>query len=124
MNASPSLPEQTQDARRRIAHRLVELQQVLLALSEDSRALKAFGTGGHEQIELEIAAELVEQFLASTGAFAENMRGRYDTRLGLLRRGEPMVDGKPDRAPGHAAFWMAFSRLRAVLRRLERRSGD
>ena len=110
--------EQAQDARRRIAHRLVELQHVLLALSEDSRALKGFGLGGHEQTELEIAAELIEQFLSITAAFGENLRGRYEHRLPLLRRGEPLLDGKPDHAPGHAAFWMAFSRLRAALRRL------
>ncbi len=118
MYTGNTLAEQAQDARRRIAHRLVELQQTLLALSEDSRALKTFGTGGHEQTELEIAAELIEQFLGITGAFAENLRGRYESRLALLRRGEPLLDGKPDHAPGHAAFWMAFSRLRAALRRL------
>ncbi len=110
--------EQAQEARRRIAHRLVELQQVLVALSEDCRALKLFSLEGHEQTEAEIGAELLEQFLAVTGAFAENQRGRFENRLAVLRRGEPLVNGKPDNAPGHAAFWLAFSRLRAVLRRL------
>jgi hypothetical protein len=118
MYAEQTHQEQALSARRRIAHRLAELQQVLLALSEDSRTLKVFGTGGHEQTELEITAELIEQFLGITGAFAENLRGRYENRLALLRRGEPQIESKRGDAPGHAAFWMAFSRLRAVLRRL------
>jgi len=110
--------EQAQEARRRIAHRLVELQHVLLTLSEDSRTLKNFSLEGHELTEIEIAAELIEQYLAITTAFSEHLRGRYEPRLAVLRRGEPLLDGKPDRAPGHAIFWLSFSRLRAVLRRL------
>ena len=89
-----------------------------MSLSEDSRALKVFGSGGHEQTELEITAELIEQFLWITGAFAENIRGRHENRLALLRRGEPQLEGKQGNAPGHAAFWMVISRLPAVLRRL------
>lgn len=119
MPTSPKDAEHQQEARRRVAHRLVELQHVLLGLAEDSRSLKTFSLEGHEQAEIEIAAELLEQFLAITGAFAENMHGRYNARLAVLRRGEPLHEGKPDHAPGHAAFWFAFSRLRAVLKRLE-----
>lgn len=115
-----TLPEQALEARRHIAHRLVELQTVLLALSEDSRALKRLTAGGHPTAEIELAAETIEQFLVATGAFAENMRGRFEARLSLLRRGEPVSDGKPDVGPRHGAFWMAFSRLSAAVRQLER----
>jgi len=115
-----TLPEQAQDARRRVAHRLIEVQTVLLALSEDMRGLKQLTVAGHPTAEIELAAETIEQFLVITGAFAENMRGRFEARLGLLRRGEPVSDGKPDPGPRHATFWMAFSRLSAAVRRLER----
>ena len=104
-----TLPEQAQDARRRVAHRLIEVQTVLLALSEDMRGLKQLTVAGHPTAEIELAAETIEQFLVITGAFAENMRGRFEARLGLLRRGEPVSDGKPDPGPRHATFWMAFS---------------
>ena len=72
---------------------------------------------------IEIAAELIEQYLGSSDAFLENMRGRFESRLGLLRRGEPRQGTEPDYAPGHVAFWLAFSRLCAVLRRAGARGG-
>jgi hypothetical protein len=121
MVPGPTLPEHAQEARRRIAHRLIEVQTVLLALSEDTRGLKQLTVAGHPTAEIEIAAETIEQFLVITGAFAENIRGRFEARLGVLRRGEPVSDGKPDRGPRHGTFWMAFSRLSAAVRRLEGR---
>jgi hypothetical protein len=120
MIPSQPLPEQAQDARRRNAHRLNEVQTVLLALSEDMRGLKQLTVAGHPTAEIELAAETIEQFLVVTGAFAENMRGRFEARLGLLRRGEPVSEGRPEPGPRHGSFWMAFSRLSAALRRLER----
>lgn len=109
-------PDGVREARARIARHLDELHRINLALVEDSRSLKAFTTGGHSQVEIELAAELIEQYLGATGAFLENMRGRYEARLPLLRRGEPAYGPKADQAPGHGAFWLAFSRLCAVLR--------
>ncbi len=63
---------------------------------------------------------MLEQYLAASNAFLENMRGRFDARLALLRRGEPVANGNREEAPGHAEFWLAFSRLTAVLRRVTR----
>jgi hypothetical protein len=120
---SEQLNEQAQDARRRIAHRLVELQTVLLALSDESRSLKLLTTAGHPLAEISIATETLEQFLGLSGAFAENMHKRFEARMGLLRRGEPAQGGRPNTPAGHGAFWMAFSRLGSVLRRLERHVG-
>jgi len=114
--------ETIREARMRIARSLAELHRLNLTLAEESRALKHFTAAGRSQVEIELATELLEQYLASTGAFMENMRGRMEARLGLLRRGEPHVDGRPENSPAHGAFWMAFSRLCAVLRRAERRS--
>ena len=51
------------------------------------------------------------------------MRGRFEARLGLLRRGEPRQGPDPEDAPGHGAFWLGFSRLCAVLRRVGGRVG-
>jgi hypothetical protein len=48
------------------------------------------------------------------------MRGRFEARLTLLRRGEPIANANRDDAPGHAEFWLAFSRLTAVVRRVGR----
>ncbi len=106
-----SIPDRAREARLRIARQLAELHRVNLALAEESRVLKGFTTEGHAAVEIELATELLEQYLASTGAFLENMRGRFEARLGLLRRGEPQG------GMGHGAFWLAFSRLCAVLRR-------
>jgi hypothetical protein len=60
---------------------------------------------------------MLEQYLGASGAFLENMRGRFEARLGLLRRGEPRIGANPEDAPGHGAFWLGFSRLCVVLRR-------
>jgi hypothetical protein len=115
--------DEAREARQLIARHLADLHRLHLTLAADSRRLKAFGNGGQAQAEIEIAAEMLEQYLAATGAFLENMRGRYEARLPLLRRGEP-VGGElaPGQGPaGHGAFWYAFSRLCAVLRQVARR---
>lgn len=104
------------EARLRIAQRLAELHRVHLALAQECRALKRFTTEGRAAVEIEIAAEMLEQYLGSSGAFLENMRGRFEVRLGLLRRGDPDVEA------GHGSFWLAFSRLCAALRRAEKRA--
>lgn len=105
------------EARLRIARDLAELHRLHLALAQESRALKRFTLAGRAGIEIEIAAEMLEQYLGSSAAFLENMRGRFEARLGLLRRGEPRGGASPEDAPGHGAFWLGFSRLCAVLRR-------
>lgn len=115
-----ALALETREARERLARHLAELHRMHVVLSEDSRALKRFTTQGQSQVEIQLASELLEQYLAASNAFLENMRGRFEARLATLRRGEPIVNGKPENAPGHAAFWLAFSRLCAVLRRLEK----
>lgn len=107
-------------ARERLARHLAELHRVHIALANDSRALKQFTAEDQAQTEIELASQMLEQYLAASGAFLENMRGRFEARLRLLRRGERVVNGSRDAAPGHAAFWLAFSRLCAVLRRVQR----
>ena len=109
--------EAEREARQRIARHLQELHRLHLALAEESRALKRFTTEGQARAEIDLAAEMLEQYLVTTGAFLENMRGRFEARLALLRRGEPAFGGRPGEAPDHGAFWLAFSRLCAVLRR-------
>ena len=108
---------EAREARLRIARDLAELHRLHLALAQESRALKRFTLAGRPGFEIEIAAELIEQYLGSSAAFLENMRGRFEARLGLLRRGEPQAGANPEDAPGHGAFWLGFSRLCAVLRR-------
>jgi hypothetical protein len=108
------------DCRQRIATHLQDLHRVHLALADDSRALKHFTTEGNARVELELAAEMLELYMASSAAFLENMRGRVEARLPLLRRGEPAFGNHPERAPEHGAFWLSFSRLCAVLRRASR----
>ena len=120
--ADRPVAERAKEARLRIARHLAELHRLHLALSTESRSLKRFTSDGYATVEIELASELVEQYLAETGDFLENMRGRFEARLGLLRRGEPVQGGKPELAPGHGAFWMSFSRLCAALRRAERRA--
>jgi hypothetical protein len=117
MVESDTLAEEAREMRLRIARHLADLQRLHLALAQDSRALKHFTLAGRPGVEIEIAAELIEQYLGSSDAFLENMRGRFEARLGLLRRGEPRQGAAPEDAPGHGAFWLAFSRLCAVLRR-------
>ena len=112
--------EQTQDARERLARHLAELHRLHLLLAEDARALKYFTNDGKSSIEIALSCEMLEQYLAEISAFTENMRGRFEARLALLRRGEPIANGRADTAPGHGVFWLTFSRLCAVLRRLER----
>jgi hypothetical protein len=63
---------------------------------------------------------MLEQYLAASNAFLANMRGRFDARLALLRRGEQVANGNREEAPGNAEFWLAFSRLTAALRRVTR----
>jgi hypothetical protein len=112
-------------ARQAIALHLAELHRLHIALAADSRALKALTLEGRAIAEIEIASELLEQYMAASGAFLENMRGRFEARLGQLRRGEPLGrDLAPGQgAPGHGPFWYAFSRLCVALRQAERRIG-
>jgi hypothetical protein len=121
----PARPDPARDARLTIARHLADLHRLHLQLAADSRGLKALTVAGKAQAEIEIAAEMLEQYMAATGAFLENMRGRFEARLPTLRRGDPVgpepVPGQG--AMGHGAFWYAFSRLCAALRMVERRTG-
>lgn len=117
----PPIADRAREARLTIARHLADLHRLHLALAEDSRALKRFTAEGRPGHEIEIAAEMLEQYVAASDAFLENMRGRFEARLGLLRRGEPQAGGRPEDAPGHGAFWYGFSRLCAVLRRVAKR---
>lgn len=117
--------ESTGDARARLARHLAELQKFHVLLAGQSQSLKKFGNNGAGLCEIRLAYELLEQYLAQSDAFLENMRARFDARLGVLRRAEPLLDGKPnqpDLAPGHTEFWMEYSRLTAVLRRIAKRA--
>lgn len=107
----------TKEARDRLATHLADLHRLHIVLAEDSRALKRLTAEGNALAEIQMAAELMEQYIASSNAFLENMRGRMEARLTVLRRGEPITNGRPENAPGHAMFWLAFSRMTAVLRR-------
>lgn len=120
MDQSSAITEAEREARARIARHLQDLHRLHLALAEDSRELKRFTTDGQAAVEIALAAELLEQYLGASGAFLENMRGRFEARLALLRRGEPAFGGRPDQAPEHGAFWLGFSRLCVVLRRAGR----
>jgi hypothetical protein len=106
--------------RNRIAKHTSELSRTYLLIVEELRALKP---QGDQRAEMQIAAEVFEETMAIHGAFLENMRGRFEARLGLLRRGEPLSNGKAELSPEHGAFWMEFSRLCAALRRAEKISG-
>jgi hypothetical protein len=117
MPDNDAMAAEAHDARLRIARDLADLHRLHLALAQESRALKRFTIAGRPGLEVEIAAEMLEQYLGSSGSFLENMRGRFEARLGLLRRGEPRRGAGPEDAPGHGAFWLGFSRLSAVLRR-------
>jgi hypothetical protein len=123
---TPSAPladpaEELRETRARLARLLAEQQKLHLTMLAEARGWKRYALNGQARQEIELCADLLEQYLSAGDAFLENMRGRTEARLGLLRRGEPLVNGKPDDAPGHGAFWLSFSRLCAVLRRLERR---
>ncbi|BDG73656.1 hypothetical protein [Roseomonas fluvialis] len=115
-----TITEAERATRERIARHLQELHRLHLALAEESRALKRFTTEGRAEVEIGLASELIEQYLGASGAFLENMRGRFEARLALLRRGEPAFGGRSEQAPDHGAFWLGFSRLCAVLRRAGR----
>ncbi|GGJ15977.1 hypothetical protein [Neoroseomonas lacus] len=112
-----AIGEAEREARARIARHLQDLHWLHLALAEESRAIKRFTTDGQAGVEMALATEMLEQYLGASAGFVENMRGRFEARLALLRRGEPAFGGRPDQAPEHGAFWLAFSRLCAVLRR-------
>jgi hypothetical protein len=114
------MEDDVREARIRCTRHLAELHRLHLTLLGETRWLKRFTVEGRASVEIEIVAELMEQYLSATDAFLENMRGRMEARLGLLRRGEPLANGKPDDAPGHGGFWLSFSRLCAVLRRAAR----
>jgi len=120
---APGSIDAARESRLRMARLLAEQHRLHLALVQECRALKRFTTEGQPLVEIEIAAEMLEQYLGASDAFLENCRGRFEARLGLLRRGEPHAGPQADRAPRHGAFWLAFSRLCAVLRRAERRVG-
>ena len=112
--------DSVQQARSQIAAHLVELHRLHLVFAGDARSMKAFSFDGRAMAEIELASEMLEQYLAASSAFLENMRGRFDDRLTFLRRGEPIAYANRDDAPGHAEFWLAYSRLTAVLRRVGR----
>lgn len=114
--------DEVREARMRLTRHLTELHKLHLTLLAETRGLKRFTSAGRANAEIEITAEVLEQYLSATDAFLENMRGRVEARLGLLRRGEPVVNGRAQDAPGHGAFWLTFSRLCAVLRRAGRRA--
>ncbi|MBC7431351.1 MAG: hypothetical protein H7345_04725 [Rubritepida sp.] len=114
--------DEVRESRLRLARHLAELHRLHLAMLADARGLKRFTTAGRPLVEAELTSELLEQYLSASDAFAENMRGRMEARLGLLRRSEPQGAGmRAEDALGHGAFWLIYSRLCAVLRRLERR---
>jgi hypothetical protein len=120
-----SIGETTSDARARMVRQLAELQKFHVMLAGQSRSLKKFGNNGGGLAEIRLAYEMLEQYLAQTDSFLENMRARFEARLGVLRRAEPQLEGKPnqpDMAPGHTEFWLEFSRLTSVLRRISRRA--
>lgn len=116
--------DDVREARARLAKHLIDLQRVHVALAEDTRSLKRFTNDGRARVEIELASETLEQYLANAGAFLENMRGRFEARLPTLRRGEPLANGRAENAPGHGQFWLSFSRLCAVLRRAEKVAGS
>jgi hypothetical protein len=120
MPQDPHAQDHVRDARDRQAQRLAQLHNLHIALADDARAMKAFSFDGRAQAEIELACDMLEQYLAASNAFLENMRGRFEGRLALLRRGEPLARGNSEDAAGHAEFWLAFSRLTAVLRRVGR----
>ncbi len=120
MDQPGAITEDERDARARIARHLQDLHRLHLALAEESRGFKRFTTEGRAAVEIALASEMLEQYLGASGAFLENMRGRFEARLALLRRGEPAYGGRPEQAPEHGGFWLGFSRLCAVLRRAGR----
>jgi hypothetical protein len=124
MHLETIAPPDAAEARATVARHLAELQKLHVVLATDSQSLKTFSANGAGVTEIRLGYELLEQYLAMTEAFLENMHGRFEARLGVLRRAEPQVEGKPghaERAPGHTQFWLEFSRLTSVLRRIAKR---
>jgi hypothetical protein len=117
-------PDPAREHRLAIAKHLAELHRLHLALAADSRGLKQLSNEGCAAAEIEIAAEMLEQYMAATAAFLENMRGRFEARLPLLRRAEPRrAEVAPGQgAAGHGAFWYAFSRLCVALKQAAQRA--
>jgi hypothetical protein len=124
MAPEATIQDDVREARSRLAKHLIDLQRVHVALAEDTRSLKRFTHEGRARVEIELASETLEQYLANSAAFLENMRGRFEARLPTLRRGEPVLNGRAENAPGHGPFWLSFSRLCAVLRRAEKVAGS
>ncbi len=125
MQQNSDHPPEVAAIRQKMTRDLAELHKLHLTLASDSQSLKAFSNSGNGISEIWLGYELLEQYLAMSDAFLENMRGRFEARLGVLRRAEPQLEGKPGKAelaPGHTAFWMEFSRLSSVLRRIAKRS--
>jgi|SRR5208282_5929307 len=120
MSQNPLAEDSIRETRDQLAEHLAELHRLHLVLADDARSMKTFSFDGRALAEIELASEMLEQYLAASSAFLENMRGRFDARLTFLRRGEPIAYANRDDAPGHAEFWLAFSRLTAVLRRVGR----
>ena len=116
--AELSNDEQARDVRGRIVLHLAEMQKIHVMLANDMRLLKSLSNGD----EIRLGYEMLEQYVAISDAFLENMRGRFEARMGLLRRGEPQQGSKPEWSPGHAMFWLEFSRLGSVLRRISHRA--
>jgi hypothetical protein len=120
----PPEPDTARDHRTAIARHLADLHRLHLALAADSRRLKQLSYDGHGATEIEIASEMLEQYMASTAGFLENMRGRFEARLSVLRRAEPKgAEFAPGQgALGHGRFWLSFSRLCVALKQAERRT--
>jgi hypothetical protein len=125
MPGTVTLQPEISEARAKLARHLSELHKLHLQLASDSQSLKEFSQTGNGLAEIRLGSELLEQYLAMSDAFLENMRGRFEARLATLRRAEPQLDGRPGRpeqAPGHTQFWLDYSRLTAVLRRISKRA--
>jgi hypothetical protein len=120
MPQDPPVEDTLREARNRVARHLADLHRLHLMLANDARSMKLFSFDGRAMAEIELSSEMLERYLAESSAFLENMRGRFEARLALLRRGEPINNANRDDAPGHAEFWLAFSRLTALLRRIGR----
>lgn len=112
-----SQSEAAMAARGRIARLLGEIQQAQLRLVQETRSLKALTAEGSPRAELDIVTEALEVYMSQNAAVLENLRGRMETRLGVIRRLEPVVNGTPESSPGHGPFWLSYSRLCAALRR-------
>jgi hypothetical protein len=121
MNDPPPQADLSREHRPAIARHRVELHRPHLALAADNRRLKALTEDGHGLAE----AEMIEQYLAATGAVVGDMRGRFEARLPPLRRAAPRgAERTPGQgASGHGPFWCGFFRPCAAPWRAERRVG-